>query len=96
MTSGLVAVLQTVAGTCAWVIGLVFLRFWRRTADTLFALFAAAFWLLALSWILLAVSNPTEETRPWVFGIRAVAFLFIIAARVGKNREAGPKGPALR
>ena len=86
MTSALVPVLQAVAATAAWVIGLVFLRVWRRTADALFAFFSAAFWLLALSWFLLALFSPTEEARPYVYGIRLVAFLLIIVAVVQKNR----------
>lgn len=87
MTSGLVPVLQAVAATAAWVIGLVFLRFWRRTGDALFAFFSAAFWLIALSWLLLALFSPTEEARPYVYGIRLVAFLLIIAAVIQKNRQ---------
>ena len=87
MTSAMVPVLQAVTATAAWVIGLVFLRFWRRTADGLFALFSAAFWLLALSWLLLALFSPTEESRPYVYAIRLVAFLLIIVAVVQKNRS---------
>ncbi len=90
MTSRLVVVLQAVAATAALVIGLVFLRFWRRGADTLFALFAAAFGLLALSWFLLALFSPTEESRPYIYGIRLVAFLLIILAIMQKNRRVRP------
>ena len=100
MTSALVPLLQAVAATAAWVIGLVFLRFWRRTADSLFALFSAAFWLLALSWLLLALFSPTEEARPYVYALRPGAFLLIIVAVVQKTRQkngqAGPTAPALR
>lgn len=90
MTSLLVVVLQAVAATVALVIGLVFLRFWRRSADTLFALFAAAFWLLALSWFLLALLSSTGESRPYIYGIRLVAFLLIIVAIMQKNRRVRP------
>jgi ABC-type proline/glycine betaine transport system permease subunit len=88
MTHVLIIVLQAVAATAAIAIGITFLRFWRRTADTLFALFAAAFALLSISWFLLALFSPTEEARPYVYGLRLVAFLLIITAVVQKNREA--------
>jgi drug/metabolite transporter (DMT)-like permease len=89
MTAQVVAILQAVAATAAWVSGLVFLRFWFRTRDPLFRLFAAAFWLLALSWLLLALFSPAEETDPYVYGLRLVAFVLIIVAVVQKNRETG-------
>jgi hypothetical protein len=89
MTSTVV-VLQAVAATSALVIGLFFLRFWHRTADTLFILFAVAFWLLALTWFLLALFHPDEDSRPYVYGIRLVAFILIIVAIVNKNRSARP------
>jgi hypothetical protein len=78
--------LQGVAATAAWASGLFFLRFWRQSHDRLFAFFGTAFWLLAASWTLLATVNPTEETRPYIYAIRLVAFLLIIAGIVEKNR----------
>ena len=86
MRPNLVIYLQGVSAAGAWAAGLFFLRFWRESRDLLFALFGAAFWLLALSWTLLAVISPTEESRPYVYGLRLVAFLLIIAATVEKNR----------
>lgn len=82
-----VGALQAIAGTAAGVAGLCFLRFWRDTRDRLFVFFAVAFWLLALSWMLLAFLSPNEETRPYVYAIRLAAFALIIAAIVDKNRE---------
>lgn len=82
-----VVFLQAVSATGAWVAGLFFLRFWRESGDRLFAFFAAAFWLLALSWALLALISPTEETRPYIYAIRLVAFLLIIGGIVEKNRS---------
>ena len=82
-----VAFLQTVAATAAWTAGLFFLRFWGESRDRLFLLFGSAFWLLAVSWGLLALFSPTEETRPYIYAIRLVAFLLIIAAILDKNRK---------
>jgi 4-amino-4-deoxy-L-arabinose transferase-like glycosyltransferase len=83
----LIVFLQSVCAMGGWVAGFCFWRFWRDSRDRLFALFAATFWLLALSWGLLALFNPTDESRPYVYGIRLVAFGLIIAAMLDKNRE---------
>ena len=89
MTTSVVVFLEGVAATCAWVSGVVFLRYWRETRDALFAFFAAAFWLLGLSWSLLAILHPTRESSPYVYGLRLVAFALIILATVDKNRKSG-------
>jgi hypothetical protein len=86
VTAELVPFLQAIAATGAWTAGLFFLRFWRASRDRLFLLFAMAFWLLALSWALLGLISPTEETRPYIYAIRLVAFLLLIAAILDKNR----------
>ena len=78
---------QSVGATGAWVGGLLFLRFWRDSRDPLFAFFGGAFWLISLSWTLLALTNPTDEARPYIYALRLVAFILIIAAMVVKNRE---------
>jgi predicted membrane-bound spermidine synthase len=67
------------------VSGLFFLRFWRSTRDALFAIFAIAFWLLALNQTLLALSGVVREERSWIFLIRLAAFVLIIVGVVGKN-----------
>ena len=68
------------------VASLFFFRFWRQTADSLFASFALAFALLALNWAALAVVPPEYEFRPLVYLLRLAAFALIIAAIVEKNR----------
>jgi hypothetical protein len=67
------------------VSGLFFLRFWLRTKDTLFAAFAAAFWLLSANQLLLTILKAPAEERSWVFLIRLAAFALIVAAVVRKN-----------
>ncbi len=86
MTPNLVIFLQGVSAAAAWAAGLFFLRFWRDSGDRLFVYFGSAFWLLALSWSLLGLFSPTEETRPYIYGLRLVAFALIIAATIDKNR----------
>lgn len=87
MTGGLVAFLQAVAATAAFVNGVFFWRFWRQSRDQLFAMFALAFWLLATSWAILGVFNPTGETLPYVYALRLLAFLVLIGGIVQKNRH---------
>lgn len=86
MTSTGIAVLQAIAATAAWANGLFFLRFWRDSRDPLFGWFAIAFWLLAASWAVLAFIDLREETQPYVYGVRLVAFILLIIGIVGKNR----------
>jgi hypothetical protein len=86
MTPAIIPFLQAVSATAALVVGLVFFRFWHDSRDRLFAFFGTAFWLLALSWALLALFSPTEEARPYIYAIRLLAFTVIIIGIVDKNR----------
>ena len=85
MTHDYVVILQTVSATCAGVSGLFFFRFWRASRDPLFGFFCAAFGLIALSWALLALFSPQEETRPYIYTVRLVAFSLLIIGIVMKN-----------
>ena len=67
--------------------GLHFLRFWKRSRDSLFLAFACAFWLLGLNQALLALGNIPVEERSWVYLLRLAAFVLIIAAIAVKNRR---------
>lgn len=89
MTTDLVVFLQAVAATAASVNAVFFYRFWRDRRDPLFAFFGGAFSLLSLSWVLLSLAHPTEEARPYIYGLRLLAFVLIVAAIIQKNRAAG-------
>jgi uncharacterized membrane protein HdeD (DUF308 family) len=65
---------------------LFFLRFWRQTADRLFAIFSLAFTLFAVNRLLLAILDESNEARTWVYVMRLVSFVLIIAAVADKNR----------
>ncbi|HEY0043964.1 MAG TPA: DUF5985 family protein [Allosphingosinicella sp.] len=65
---------------------LFFLRFWRRTHDSLFLSFAAAFLLLAIGQGLLALGQFPVEERSWVYLFRLAAFALILTAILRKNR----------
>lgn len=69
------------------VAGLFFLRFWVSSRDRLFAMFAAAFWILAIQRLMLALSRAPFEEQALFYALRLLAFLIIIAAIVDKNRR---------
>jgi hypothetical protein len=69
------------------IAGLLFLRFWTRTGDRLFAAFAAAFVLLAANQALIALIDIPREERSWIYLLRVAAFGLIIAAVIWKNRS---------
>ncbi len=66
-------------------VALFFLRFWRRTGDRFFAVFAAAFAVFAVNRLLLVVLAEDSEARTWVYVLRATMFVMIAAAIVDKN-----------
>ncbi|MCR5878546.1 DUF5985 family protein [Phenylobacterium sp. J367] len=69
--------------------GLFFLRFWRRTGDTLFAAFAAAFVLLAIAQPLPMLTGIPNESQAPIYTLRLLAFLLIIWAILRKNLRGG-------
>jgi uncharacterized protein DUF5985 len=69
-----------------FVVALFFLRFYRETGDRLFAIFASAFFLMAVQ--RLALFYYGELAGAWVYGLRLVAFLLILFAIIDKNRSA--------
>ncbi len=69
------------------VAGLFFLSFWKRTRDALFVSFALAFALLATNQVVLALGGLEREEQSWVYVLRLLAFLLIIAGIARKNLE---------
>jgi len=67
------------------VAGLFFLRFWRRTGETLFLAFAFAFWLLAGNAALPVLLGQPAQMHGEVYLLRLAAFLLIILAILAKN-----------
>jgi hypothetical protein len=86
MTPQLLPFLHGVCAATAFAVGLSFYRFWRDTTDRLFGFFGTAFVLFAVSWTMLALIPAGHESRPYIYLVRLVAFLLIIAAIVDKNR----------
>lgn len=70
------------------VAGLFFLKFWARTRDPLFAIFAIAFWMLALDEVLLAALALPPAQMGWTFLVRLAAFSLLTIAIAYKNAAA--------
>lgn len=66
---------------------LFFTRFWRKSNDPLFLMFAVAFGLLGVERLVLAFFTANDEFKPFVYLIRLAAFVVIILAIVNKNRK---------
>ncbi len=76
-------------------IALFFLRFWRTSGDRFFVLFALAFGTFAVNRFVLLFLDEADEARTYIYFVRLLAFLLIIAAIVDKNRwPAEPPPPA--
>jgi hypothetical protein len=67
--------------------GLFFLRFWMRTHDRLFVIFAIAFWLMSLNWLCVALVRRDEATVAPLYILRLLAFLLILIGIIDKNRS---------
>ena len=72
------------------VAGLYFLKFWKGTSDRLFLIFAIALWLLAVQRTLLSLLSGVPEAHIYLYVVRLLAFVLIIAAIVDKNRASRP------
>lgn len=71
------------------VAGLFFLRFWHRTHDRLFLIFALAFWTLGLVRVALLLSGGVSESRMYIYLFRLLAYALIVVAIIDKNRSGG-------
>lgn len=85
------AFLMGVIAMACWVAAVFFLRFWRETADRLFAIFAAAFALLGLTRLALVFVHA--EHNEYVYWVRLAAFVLILVAIIDKNRPRGAEPP---
>jgi hypothetical protein len=67
------------------VAGLFFIKFWRRSRDSLFAVFAAAFVMMAANQAAPVLFGIPDEALGGVYLLRLAAFLLIIVAILRKN-----------
>lgn len=80
-----VMLLGAIAMACL-VAGMFFLRFWSRSRDRFFLLFATSFFVEAGNRAALAVDPMPNDGSPVYYGVRLLSFLLILAAIVDKNR----------
>lgn len=74
------------------VAALFFLKFWRRTREGLFLAFAGSFLLFGATQALLTLSRVPTEERSWLYLLRLIAFLLILAALWWQNRRGRSAG----
>lgn len=77
-------------GTMVALVGVAifFLRYWRRTADRLFAFFSAAFLLLAIGQTVVLYLGTEGDKLPYAYWLRLAAFILIIIGVLEKNLPA--------
>lgn len=71
------------------VAALFFLRFWRRTGDSLFLTFAGAFGLLTVNQAVPVLLGIPSEDQGYVYLLRLAGFALIILAILRKNMRRG-------
>lgn len=96
MTAVPVLLVEGVLAASYGVAGLFFLKFWARTRDRLFAMFAASFWLLALQRALAVLTWNWYTDATWLFVLRLIAFAVLLVAMIDKNRAARRPDVAIR
>lgn len=67
------------------VAALFFFKFWRRTRDSLFAIFGISFTLFALSQMASLLFEAPHDDKTWIYLLRLAGFILLLAAIVRKN-----------
>ena len=65
--------------------GIFFLKFWKETHDSLFLAFGLAFFIEGLNRAAVLTLPHPNEGSPWIYVVRLLAFLLILAAIIDKN-----------
>jgi len=73
------------------IVGVCFLKFWRRTHDRLFAFFALAFGLFALNQIATTALNAFDDRTGYIYILRILGYGVIVYAIVDKNTPPASK-----
>jgi hypothetical protein len=70
---------------CSALIGLFFLKFWRKSRDRFFLYFALAFWIEGLARVQEAIAESRHQDVPEYYVFRLLAYGLILWAIVDKN-----------
>lgn len=76
-----------VIAASSFTVGVLFLKYWRRTRDLLFLAFGIAFLIEAVNRIPLLFMAHPNEASPWYYIVRLISFLMILAGILTKNFE---------
>ena len=80
-------ILEGAVAMASLTVALFFLRYWSRTRDSFYLLFAVAFVIDAISRFVLAAANISDQpAEPFYFLPRLLMFGLIILAVIQKNR----------
>ena len=74
-----------VIATSSLTAGLFFLKFWKKTRDSLFLAFGLAFFVEGLNRCAVLFLAKPNEGSPYIYIVRLLAFLLILAAILHKN-----------
>ena len=74
-----------VVSTSSITAGVFFLKFWKRTHDSLFLCFAFAFLIEGLNRAGTLLTEHPNEASPWTYLVRLFAFLIILSGILYKN-----------
>jgi uncharacterized membrane protein HdeD (DUF308 family) len=69
-----------------FILGVIFLRYWRDGGDRFFLFLALSFFLQGVNRVALALSASPHEGSPAHYIVRLLAYLLIIVAVIDKNR----------
>ncbi|HTZ84818.1 MAG TPA: DUF5985 family protein [Candidatus Acidoferrales bacterium] len=75
------------------IASLFFLKFWKKTHDSLFLAFSIAFFIEGINRIATLLTQHPNEGSPWIYTVRLFAFLIILAGILHKNYGAHDKTP---
>jgi hypothetical protein len=78
------------------IAALFFFRFWWRTRDPLFILFAVAFICFAANQMLTVVLEIPRDEQSWTYLLRLAGFALLIFGIIGKNLGKKAGGGNLR
>jgi uncharacterized membrane protein HdeD (DUF308 family) len=79
------AFLLGVIATSSVTAGVFFLKFWKKTRDWFFLAFGLAFVVEGLNRCAVLFLHKPNEGSPYIYLVRLLAFLLILAAILRKN-----------
>jgi uncharacterized membrane protein HdeD (DUF308 family) len=83
--NSLEAFLLGVIATSSITAGIFFLKFWKKTHDSFFLAFGLAFFVEGLNRCAVLFLEKPNEGSPYIYLVRLLAFLLILAAILRKN-----------